>query len=114
MTSTRTDATQITYWRTGKGSHRHTDQWCANGRRAIHTGDVTVIPAEQVKDWAPCEFCCAAEEIKAHFSAPAQGCTATRPVEGSYNPRLYTPRGTCPDCGKTGIALSKLMNLRKH
>jgi len=119
----RTDVELSKYWRTGKGSHRHANRYCANARRSIFTGDEFRIPAAEVKDWAPCEACCTAEEVAAFAAAQVAKteaeaeiyCTNRRPVPGSYNPRLYQVRGTCGECGATKVSIIKQgMNLRKH
>jgi hypothetical protein len=41
-------------------------------------------------------------------------CRAKWPVPGSYNPRLLYVRGTCRECGATGVSMTKGMNLRAH
>ncbi|QYN17493.1 hypothetical protein [Amycolatopsis sp. DSM 110486] len=115
-----TDTT--TYYRTGKGSHRHANPHCANYRRSIFTGDITTIPANEVNDWAPCEACCTPEAMKAYQELKASAkaasdnvyCENKSAVRGSYNPRLLYPRGTCRDCGATKVSMTKTMNLRKH
>lgn len=59
------------YYRTGKGSKRHASSYCGNARRSIHTGDLILIPAGEVKNWAPCKHCCTAEEVAAFGQEPA-------------------------------------------
>jgi hypothetical protein len=101
------------YYRTSKGSHRHATYYCANARRAIGSGDPIVIPASEVKDWAACEHCCSAEEVKA--SAEAQAAKPVKvmcPNRGVDNPRrLYS---TCRDCGKEGKVNGSTGSLRAH
>lgn len=111
------------YWRTGKGSHRHANRYCANSRRSIFTGDEFRLTVAEVADWLPCEACCSAEEVAEAAAAQAAKataeadvyCTNRRPAPGSYNPRLYQVRGTCGTCGAEKVSIIKQgMNLRKH
>lgn len=51
-----------TYYRTGKGAKRHASIHCANARRTVRTGDPIAIPARNVRDYAPCQFCCKNEQ----------------------------------------------------
>lgn len=60
------------YYRTGKGTKRHADWYCANSRRRVRTGDPIRIPTEEVKDWAPCSVCCKGEDIAAPAPAPVR------------------------------------------
>lgn len=109
----RDEQGRIKYYRTGQGSHRHADWYCANALRSIHTGDTLPIPADQAKDWAPCERCCAADEIEAAAQAAQQ-----QPVQavcrnsGVRNPRRL--RSTCTDCGKEGAVNRSTGTLRAH
>ncbi|MFG3287323.1 hypothetical protein ACGF3G_00675 [Streptomyces sp. NPDC048179] len=103
------------YWRTGKGQKRHASEFCANGRRSVFTGDVTVIPAGQVKDWAPCKFCCTTEEIAAFgqeapaAATPAKTYCANTGVENAR--KVYS---RCTDCGKGGSVNRRTGTLRAH
>lgn len=63
------------YYRTGKGKRRHSSFTCANGRRALHTGDVTVVTATEMAEMAPCGHCCKGEVAEAaakRTAAPAR------------------------------------------
>lgn len=107
------------YCRTMYGSHRHVDPSCANHRRALGSGRIIFIPAEEVANWAPCAHCCPTEVTEHAANATkkpvADGyCLNTVPVAGSYNPRRYQVRGSCKTCGATGVSMTKTMNLRKH
>lgn len=96
------------YYRTGKGSHRHASLYCANARRSVFTGDPIEIPAAEVGDWPPCEFCCDAAEVA---SAPPVENTNCR-NSGVTNPRrLYS---TCLDCGKEGAVSPRTGSIRAH
>lgn len=101
-----------TYYRTAKGSHRHADWYCANGRRSIQLGDVIEIPAAEVAEWAPCDVCTSAEEVKAHTvkveARVAEMCTNT----GVRNPRCI--QSECRDCGKRGTVNRSTGTLRAH
>lgn len=109
----RDEQGRIKYYRTGQGSHRHTDWYCANALRSIHTGDVFRIPAEQVKDWAPCERCCPADEVQEAAKAAQE-----KPVKvmctnsGVVNPRRLHSK--CRDCGKEGAVNRNTGTLRAH
>lgn len=98
-----TKATETTkFYRTGKGSHRHASEWCANGRRSVHTGDISVIPAAEVKDWAACELCCETSDVAASAKAEqvkADTMCANTGVRRPGSRRLYDD---CKDCGKNG------------
>lgn len=99
------------YYRTARGSHRHSDWSCANNRRAIRTGDPLIIPADEVKDWAPCEFCCTDADRATH-TPPA---TSVRcPNTGVTHPGSQRLYDTCRDCGKTGAVNRGTGTIRAH
>jgi hypothetical protein len=102
-----------TYYRTGQGSHRHIDSHCANALRSIHTGDILVIPAEEVADWATCDRCCTSEEVAASAAAEAAKADALCPntgVKRAGSRRIYDD---CRDCGKNG-KVGRNGTLRAH
>jgi hypothetical protein len=102
------------YYRTGKGAHRHADYECANTRRALGTGDPTLIPADQVPDWAPCDVCCSAEEVTA-FGEEATARLARATAENCANTGVVHKRrlqSQCQDCGKSGSVIGG--RLRPH
>ena len=95
-----TTSEQPTYYRTARGSHRHTRWTCANVRRSIQMGPVTEIPAAEVADWAPCDVCCGATEVTEHAAR-----TAAATAEKCPNPGVVKPRhieSECRACGKRG------------
>lgn len=98
-----------TYYRTGKGSHRHADVHCANVLRQIHTGDPVKLSADEAPSWAPCSNCCDAAEI-AKETAPAKPvkCANTGVTDTK---RLYSK---CRDCGKEGAVNRSTGTLRAH
>jgi hypothetical protein len=99
------------YFRTAKGSHRHTDWHCANSHRAILLGDPLIIPADEAKDWAPCTVCCDADETT-EATAPA---TKVRcPNTGVTHPGSRRLHDTCRDCGKPGAVNRSTGTLRAH
>ncbi|NUR01319.1 MAG: hypothetical protein HOY79_33785 [Streptomyces sp.] len=109
-----------TYYRTGKGSKRHASVHCANGRRSVFTGEPIRLQAREVKDWAPCKFCCTAEEVAAHGQtaeaaaapeAAAEVFCANTGVKRPGSRRMYD---NCRDCGKEGAVNPKTGTLRKH
>ncbi len=111
MTNT-TDAATRTYYRTAKGSHRHADWTCANTRRSIFLGDVTEIPADEVKDWAACDVCCTEAEVIASVAAvEAKAATMCR-NSGVRKPRHI--QSECTDCGKRGTVNRSTGTLRAH
>jgi hypothetical protein len=97
------------YFRTAKGTHRHASYSCANAHRAIRSGDPVRIADQDVSDWAPCEFCCTAEET-AEFTAPVPPVMCRN--SGVVNPRRM--RSTCTDCGKEGAVNRSTGSLRAH
>lgn len=111
MTTNKATATQ-TYYRTAKGSHRHTDWYCANQRRSIQLGDVSEIPAGQVKDWAPCDVCCPADEVVSHVVAEQAKADEKCANTGVRNPRHI--QSECRDCGKRGTVNRSTGTLRAH
>ncbi|WP_144121161.1 hypothetical protein [Catellatospora sichuanensis] len=97
------------FYRTGKGSHAHRSDFCANYRRSVFTGDVFRIPAAEIAEWAPCLACCTAEDI-AGWAKPTETAKAECKNSGVKNPkRIYS---TCIDCGKEGKV--KAGRIRKH
>lgn len=100
-----------TYYRTGKGDHRHADYHCADAKRSIMTGYPVRVPAGEIVNWPPCADCCTAEEIEAAArTAPATKvmCANT----GVINPRrIYS---TCRDCGKPGKVNGSSGKIRAH
>lgn len=100
------------YYRTGKGSHRHTDFYCANTRRSLFTGDVTVIPTDEVAGWAPCDVCCGADEVAAHAATVAAAQDEMCRNSGVTNPRRM--RSTCRDCGKEGAVNRSTGKIKAH
>jgi hypothetical protein len=119
QTTTATDPDAGKYFRTGKGSKRHASFWCANGRRSVFTGETQTIPANQVKDWAPCRFCCTDEEIAA-FAAGEAAQSPAVPAEvfcrnsGVKRPGSRRLRDHCRDCGREGAVNPKTGTLRRH
>lgn len=103
---------EATYYRTGKGSHRHADPYCANSRRAIHTGDVAALAADEAAAWEPCEACCTPAEIAAWRTAAAEAADAMCPNSGVAQPRRLN--STCRDCGKAGKVIRSTGSLRPH
>lgn len=98
---TRADGTTI-FWRTGKGSHRHASAFCANSKRAIMTGDVTVIDPAEATSWSPCVDCCSDADVLTAQREAADKAAAMCRNSGIKHPgrgRLYSD---CVDCGKTG------------
>lgn len=113
MNATATPAAE--YYRTGKGSHRHLDWWCANSKRSIFTGDVQPIPAAQVKDWEPCEVCCGAEGRE--HAAKVAAAAAAKAAELCSNPGVVNPQriqSTCRQCGKPGTVNRSTGRIRAH
>jgi hypothetical protein len=98
-----------TYYRTGKGSHRHASLACANVRRSVFTGDPVRIPAEEVANWPACEHCCDPAEVALN---PALGDDGKCRNSGVANPRRL--RSTCVDCGKEGAVNRSTGKLRAH
>lgn len=62
---------EMIWYRTARGAHRHTSWECANLRRHIHLGEVTVIPPGEAAGWAPCTACCDTETVGTHVPAAA-------------------------------------------
>lgn len=94
------------YYRTNFGSHKHASDFCANARRDIGSGDIMVIPAAEVADWAPCLFCCTPEAIAASAKIRKDVAATMCPNTGTKRPgsrRLYDD---CKDCGKNGKVLA--------
>ena len=100
------------YYRTAKGDHRHVSYECANQRRAIRSGAPTVIPAEQVTDWAACEYCCDTTEVVASVKAAAAKEAEMCANTGVFNPRCI--QSECHDCGKRGSVNRSTGTLRAH
>lgn len=101
-----TKTANTTFYRTGKGSHRHASQFCANSRRSVFTGEVTVIPAAEIKNWPACEHCCDTADVAASAQAEQVKADAMCPNTGVKRPgsrRLYDD---CKDCGKNGRVMS--------
>lgn len=117
MTTTKTTET-TTYYRTGKGKKRHASSYCGNVRRSIFTGELIVIPAGEVKDWAPCKFCCAAEEVAAFEQGSAAPAEVAKEAycanTGVRNPNPRKLYNHCSDCGKEGAVNPKTGTLRAH
>lgn len=109
---TRENGTTI-YWRTGKGSHRHASFYCANGKRALDTGDCTVIPEGQEAEWAPCLDCCTEAEITVAAKVAEAKADAMCPNnQGVARPgRIYS---TCRICGKEGKVNRSTGSIRAH
>lgn len=102
-----------TYFRTGCGTHRHVSTFCANARRAIHTGDIVKLTADEINNYPACEFCCSAEEVQA-----SDEIVAAQPVKtmcdntGVVNARRMYSK--CTDCGKEGKVNRSTGSLRAH
>ncbi|MFJ8676843.1 hypothetical protein [Streptomyces sp. NPDC093589] len=105
-----------TYYRTGKGSHRHASVHCADTRRSIFTGDPVALSAGEAMNWPACEFCCDPAEVaaaagqakvKVKDDAKCRNSGVMRP--GSR--RLYDK---CRDCGKEGKVNPGTGALRAH
>jgi hypothetical protein len=100
------------YYRTAKGSHKHTNYSCANLRRQIQTGPVTEIPANEVTEWTPCEHCCPTGEV-AEAAAKAAAKTAAMCANvGVVKPRHI--ESECRSCGKRGKVDRRTGKLRAH
>jgi hypothetical protein len=112
MTKTGTAAETATYYRTTKGSHRHASRYCANFRRSILLGDVIVIPAAEVTDWAPCADCTTEADQAAAITAAAVKADAMCANTGVRNPRCI--QSECRDCGKRGTVNRSTGSLRAH
>ena len=112
MARTATATETVTYWRTGKGSHKHENEWCANGRRSIFTGDILVIPANEADAWPACEHCCSTETIRKTAEAAAKKADEMCANTGVANPRRI--QSTCNDCGKLGSVNRSTGKLRGH
>lgn len=102
-----------TYYRTGKGSKAHASGFCANQRRSIFTGDITVIPAAELPGWSGCQHCCdgpemAALTILARTTPVAADCTNSGVVKPG---RIYS---ACRDCGKEGKVNRSTGRIRAH
>lgn len=102
-----------TYWRTLKGSHKHTKFHCANKHRSIHSGDCyTVTEAEAANaGLAPCAECCDEEEVK--MFRPTQIAT----IELCANSGVTHPRriySHCKDCGKQGKVNTMTGKIKSH
>ena len=100
------------YYRTAKGSHRHLSFECANQRRHILLGDVSVIPADEAEGWAPCEDCCPAGEVAAAAAKAAAKAEQMCANEGVAKPRHI--ESTCRSCGKRGKVDRRTGKLRAH
>lgn len=111
MTNTTDTATRA-YYRTAKGSHRHADWTCANTRRSIQLGDVTEIPAGEIKDWAACDVCCTEAEVAASIVAVEAKAEAMCKNSGVRKPRHI--ESECLDCGKRGKVNRATGSLRAH
>lgn len=101
-----------TYYRTGKGSHRHASWSCANSHRSVFTGDPFAIPASEVDQWAPCTTCCDADVVAESAKVVASAADDMCRNGGVTNPRRL--RSTCVDCGKEGAVNAKTGRLRAH
>jgi hypothetical protein len=112
--------TTTTYYRTGKGSKRHASVYCANSRRSVSTGDPVRLTADEAAKWAPCRFCCTAEEVAAFGQAPAAAKAPADPAgefcanTGVMRPGSRRLRDRCKDCGKEGAVNRKTGTLRQH
>lgn len=92
--------TTKSYYRTGKGSHRHASWYCANGRRAIDTGDVIECTATEATKMAPCQHCTEVAEIVAHIET-----VAAKPAKCDgrpANPRHI--KSKCTECAHVGTS----------
>lgn len=104
------------FYRTAKGSKRHLVWGCANQRRAITSGDPILIPATEVKDWAPCKHCCPADLVAQERTAEAAR-TATKQAEQCANVSVRNPRriqSECTSCGKRGTVNRSTGKLKGH
>lgn len=96
--STETNATEI-YWRTGKGSHLHSSNSCANILRSVFTGDPTIATGSDLN----MPYCskCVVEAEKLNLIQPVKEeivyCTGV----GQSWPNPKRVYNVCPDCGKT-------------
>ena len=101
------------YYRTGKGTHRHTSWYCANAHRLIATGDPFAIPAEDVQDWTPCADCCTTEDVAAGQAQAAAKADAMCPNSGTVRAGSRRIYDDCRDCGKNG-KVGRNGTLRAH
>lgn len=106
--------TEVTYYRTRKGSKAHGSAFCANARRAIGSGDIIAIPADELKGWEPCKHC-TAPELRAAWGTLAK---VEKPAqEMCRNSGVRRPRrinSHCIDCGKPGTVIRSTGALRAH
>jgi hypothetical protein len=100
------------YFRTAKGSHRHTNWTCANFRRSIHLGDVIELTAAEAADYAPCDVCCPGDEVKAHAEKAAAKADAMCANAGVTHPKRI--QSACRSCGKVGKVDRRTGSLRAH
>jgi hypothetical protein len=100
------------YYRTAKGSHKHISHGCANQRRDIMTGDVSIIPANEVADWTPCEHCCPTGMVAEAAAKAADKAAAMCPNDGVVKPRHI--ESECRSCGKRGKVDRRTGKLRAH
>lgn len=100
------------YWRTTFGSHRHASEYCANAYRAIASGYPTVIPADEVSGWVPCEHCCTSDEVRESAQAAKAKADAMCRNSGVTHPKRLS--SACKDCGKTGKVNRSTGTLRAH
>lgn len=106
--------TEVTYYRTRKGSKAHGSAHCANARRAIGSGDILPIPAGELKDWSPCKHCTAPELRAAWGTAKTEKVAADNMCKNSgvtHPKRVYSE---CRDCSKTGKVNRQTGTLRAH
>jgi hypothetical protein len=101
------------YYRTGKGTHRHTSWYCANAHRLIATGDPFAIPAEEAPDWTPCADCCTTEDVTAGQAQAAAKADAMCPNSGTVRAGSRRIYDDCRDCGKNG-KVGRNGTLRAH
>lgn len=104
------------FYRTAKGSKRHAEWTCANGRRAIASGDPILIPAADVKDWLPCKHCCPADLVQQERAAEQARQTA-KAAEQCPNVGVNHPQriqSECRSCGKRGTVNRTTGTLRAH
>jgi hypothetical protein len=94
------------YYRTGKGSHRHASWYCANGRRAIDTGDVIECTATEAAEMAPCQHCTDEAEIVAHIeTVVAEVAAKPAKCDGRpANPKFI--KSQCKECAHVGTSRS--------
>lgn len=109
---TAQNTTPAKYWRTTFGTHRHVSEFCANARRAIGSGYPTVIPADEVQSWTPCEHCCPTGEVQEAAKAAAAKADEMCRNSGVTHPKRINSK--CRDCGKEGKVNRSTSTLRAH